>query len=706
MEDDESLSHQLVNKLLIEEIEVDDALKEQRRQRASAEVLADRLASEESAALPSGTSTHTDRLRDLYQHTLGPSVVGQPSQETSAKKDPVVDAAGDAPKPSPAPVKEDDGHEEDDDDLYRDDGVTIHRRPMASLAPAVAAPPAPVTDDDDDLYRDDGVTINRRLAPFPTPLEGNDKKLSRDDKAISQWQRTLKTSSRGRRPSGILGDGEARRIAAEARRRDPLSSLPVEANDRRRTVCGLTQVLGAPGRRSQPVVIHEDNDEEDLISFENTVTYRPGTQPDNSSLGSMASDSHISGISSLQAQQSQPLRPQPSPPVNSLQSISSGLLNSGSSSTRPQTSRPETAPLHSRPSAFLRSGTSSRHNQSFCPNSSLRRPEPFSIHSETSSTNSQPSRPESSCTETSVRSSGTVLRAETSYSRPPRSQFPSSVYSETAGAFDSEPSYSRTPEITSVGSQTSSLRPQTNFPHPQPSSSRFGGLFANPRPEDNVRPHGASAETDPDKENVYCHACGKDVEGSVVLCPCGHYYCPQCLGRIVESSVGGDSSPFPPLCCGKPVPVDVNSTIFDKDVLRAFVEKKLGLPLSERATRAAQTLPPAVKRGESSASAADVFSASMRPCALVAPPPPASPPGDPVAPAPVPLPAVRAAPISSGILEMGQAPATGAASTWGVSRWCAEVAASMYAWTAATSCVVRWTRGGGWLLWLSSGKTK
>jgi hypothetical protein len=45
------------------------------------------------------------------------------------------------------------------------------------------------------------------------------------------------------------------------------------------------------------------------------------------------------------------------------------------------------------------------------------------------------------------------------------------------------------------------------------------------------------------------------------------------------------------------VPVDVNSTIFDKDVLKAFMEKKLGLPLSERATRAARTLPPAAKVG-------------------------------------------------------------------------------------------------------------
>ncbi|KAJ4203147.1 hypothetical protein NW767_005256 [Fusarium falciforme] len=558
MDNEESLSHQLAIKLLIEELEVDDALKEKRRQRASAEVLADRAAPEESTALPSGTSNHTDRLRDLYQDTLGPSVVDKPSQEIAGEKGLVVDAAGNAPKPSPAPVTgkqhlqthetlrltllhvEDDDHKEDDDDLYRDDGVTINRRPEASPARTVAPVPAPVTEGTGDLYRDDGKTLDSKPEPSIARLADISHNLSRDDKFISYRQRTLKNLPRDKKPFKVLNLGEAHRIAAEARRRDPLSNLPVEANDRRRTVCGLNQVVDAPARRSQSVVIHQDNDEEDLISFENTVIFRPQTQPEDSSLRSMASDSTLSGTSSLQAQQSRPLR-----------SVSSGFLNSGSSSIPSQPSRPETASLHSRASGFLRPGTPSRHTQSFCPDSSLRRPETFFIHSETSSSYSQSSHPESSCTETSARSSGTVLRPETSSSRLFR---------------------------------------------PQPSSSRFAS-FANPRPEDNVRPRGANAETDPDKENVYCHSCGNDCEESVVLCPCGHYYCPQCLGRIVESSVGGDSSPFPPLCCGKPVPVDVNSTTFDKDVLKAFMEKKLGLPLSARATHAARTLPPAAKVG-------------------------------------------------------------------------------------------------------------
>ncbi|KAL6354332.1 hypothetical protein LRP88_11660 [Fusarium phalaenopsidis] len=565
MDDEESLSHQLAIKLLIEELEVDDALKEKRRQHASAEVLAGRVAPEESTALPSSTSTHTDRLSDLYQDTLGPSVVDQPSQETAGEKGLVVDAAGDAPKPSPAPVQEDDGNKEEDDDLYRDDGVTIHRRPKAS--PAAAAAPALVRENDGDLHSDDRMALGRK--PKPSLARLASKHYSQALKTPTEAPanpRTLKNLPRDKKPFKILGLAEVHHIAAEARRRDPLSNLPVEANHRRRTVCGLTQVTGAPARRSQPVVIHEDNDEEDLISFENTVTFRPGSQPEDSSIRSMASDSRLSETSSLQAQPSHPLHPQPSLPVNSLRSVSSGLLNSGSSSTRLQTSRPEAASLISRPSGFLRPGTSSHHTQSFCPESSLRRPETFSIHSETSSTYSQSSRPESSCTETSVRSSGTVLRPETSSSRLLRSQ------------------------------PSTSLSPETTVFRPQPSSSRFGP-FANPRPEDNARPRDANAETDPDKENVYCHTCGNDDEESVVRCPCGHYYCPQCLGRIVESSVGGDSSPFPPLCCGTPVPVDVNSTIFDKDVLKAFMEKKLGLPLSERANRAARTLPPAVKVG-------------------------------------------------------------------------------------------------------------
>lgn len=104
MDDEESLSHQMAIKLLIEEIQVDDASKENRGQRASSEVLADRAAPEESIALFSSASTHTDRLRDLYQDTLGPSAVDQTSQETAGEKGHVVDAAGDAPEPSPAPV--------------------------------------------------------------------------------------------------------------------------------------------------------------------------------------------------------------------------------------------------------------------------------------------------------------------------------------------------------------------------------------------------------------------------------------------------------------------------------------------------------------------------------------------------------------------------------------------------------------------------
>lgn len=155
--------------------------------------------------------------------------------------------------------------------------------------------------------------------------------------------------------------------------------------------------------------------------------------------------------------------------------------------------------------------------------------------------------------------------------------------------------------------------------HPRPWASRRHAETARPRrsmpsgllrrrlsfPPANPRPEGNFLDTDADKENVCCHACGNDDEDSVVGCACGHYYCNECLGQMIKSSVCGDSPPFPPLCCGKPVPVDVNSTVLDKDVLRAFMEKKLGLPLSGLTNRAAQILPPAAKGTAASGSVND-----------------------------------------------------------------------------------------------------
>ncbi|RSL51533.1 hypothetical protein CEP54_011360 [Fusarium duplospermum] len=589
MDDEDSLSHQLAIKLLLEELEIDDALKEQRRQRASREVVVDRVAPEGSIALPSGASTHTDRRRDLYQDTLGPSFVDHSSQETSDENEPVVGAAGDAREPSPAPVTEDDGHEEDDDDLYRDDGVTINLQPRPSPAPVVAPTPAPVTEDDDGLCHDDGMSINQKPEPSPAPAAAlspspgpdNDENLSRDVTVTSQKPGTRKVSSRGKKPLTTPDLAEVRRIAAEARRRDPLSNLPVETNDRRRTVCGLAQAVGTPARRSQPVAIHEDK-EDDLISFEDTVTFRP--QSESSSLQSMPSDSHPSGTSSLHAQEPHSTRPLSSRPNNSGGSVSSRILSSQTS--RPGPSRPETTTIPSRPSGYPRPGPSSRFPQSSRLNGPWRsavtttRPETTSLHSRSSRLES--------CT-------------------PPRYQFSSPIRSETTDSPGSEPSCSLSTETTSLRSQTSSLRPEaSSVPrrptpfgslHSQPLSPRFESS-ANPRPEDNVLPRGASPETDPDKENVYCHNCGKDGEESFVWCACGHYYCHQCLGQIVESSLGGDSSSFPPLCCDKLVPVDLNSTILDKDVLKAFMEKKLGLPLSERANRVARTKPFAAKVGQ------------------------------------------------------------------------------------------------------------
>ncbi|KAJ4307690.1 hypothetical protein N0V84_012556 [Fusarium piperis] len=591
MGNEESLSRDLSNKLRLVEVEKNDSSTEQDRERASDEVVGDRVALEESIALPLSTSTHTNLFLKLGRKAPVPCFLSYAAQETASKKEPVVDASDDAPKPS-----------------------------LATVADGVA----------------------------------------------SQQPRTRKISSRRKKPFKAPVLAEVRRIAAEARRRDPLSNLPVGANDRRRTVCGTTQAIGAPSRRSEPVVIHEDNQGEDLISFENTVTFCPRTQPENSSLCSMASDSTLTGMSSVHDQRPRALGPRSSLPNNPSGPVSSGPLRSALSWVNSQPPRPETNSLRSRPSGHLEPGTSSRQPQSSRLDNSLRH-DPTSI------------RPE-----TSVRSNGTPLRPDTS-SRVPElsrllpSETPGSSLPKTNDPLGSENSSFLAPETPSIRSQTTSARPvasstpsetstarpepsrsirpqpssslycqslglevaderpwarrrpndycPTTFPlrsettppdleidrlrclivsnslHSQPSPTPRTKPFVIPRPDDNIRPCGTDSETDADKENVYCHACGNDDEESVVRCACGHYYCHECLGQIIESSVGGDSSPFPPLCCGKPVPVDVNSTILDKDVLKAFMEKKLGLPLSGRANRAARTLPPAAKGTTASHSA-------------------------------------------------------------------------------------------------------
>ncbi|KAM0438559.1 hypothetical protein ACHAPT_001309 [Fusarium lateritium] len=745
MDDDDSLSRQLASKLQLGELEEYEAMSQQDREPASESVLAVRAVRQEIAALASGVSTHTDLLRELDQNPSGSLTIGDHTQDSSSKKDPVVEAAGDAPKPTPAPVQDN-----DDDDLYRDDQVTFHQK------------------------------SNR------------------------------KASSRGKTLKSADLD-HARRVAAEARRREPLSNLPVETNNpRRRVLCSIAQSGGASGavrrsaaRRSAPITIHQDSDaeeildeQEDLISFESTVTFRPRSSRQEPSLSEtpslrsstpslrLSSSSLRPGTTSLRSSTSSPglagssTHPGPSGPLCPRTSRPEAThIRSGTSSLRSQTSRPELSrletsslrpansspraespgPLRSRPSqpelslpetSSLRSGTSylrprySETENSLPETTSLRsstsslrlpssssRPESSGTlrlrpsRSEASSLRLRPSEPQFSRVEASSPRSGTTplrseadpsIRPETTYSlhsettslRPDTSSLDpetdSSIRPEAARSLRAEASGSLLPRlsryglsgsrISSAGSGTNSfgselggslrpwassihpessespysrssrpelslletsrfirstasgsLRPQ--LPQPETSSLRagnsslrpeisrslrptpFGSLrsetsrstrpetssprsmapgsrrsqpscsprpepFDVPRPDDSLR---CDLPTSlPDKENVNCHTCGNDDEDALVRCPCGHCYCHECLGQIIETSVDADSSGFPPACCDKPVPVDVNSTALNDGLLEAFMKKKLGFP-AEKVNRAARTLPPAAE---------------------------------------------------------------------------------------------------------------
>ncbi|RGP76461.1 hypothetical protein FSPOR_136 [Fusarium sporotrichioides] len=75
---------------------------------------------------------------------------------------------------------------------------------------------------------------------------------------------------------------------------------------------------------------------------------------------------------------------------------------------------------------------------------------------------------------------------------------------------------------------------------------------------------------------VKCFTCGSSISDSVVLCPCQHRYCTGCLCHMVKFSIR-DEIPFPPVCCGSPVPIDVNTSVFDQSTLCDFFCKKFGI---------------------------------------------------------------------------------------------------------------------------------
>ncbi|KAH7118407.1 hypothetical protein EDB81DRAFT_667810 [Dactylonectria macrodidyma] len=67
----------------------------------------------------------------------------------------------------------------------------------------------------------------------------------------------------------------------------------------------------------------------------------------------------------------------------------------------------------------------------------------------------------------------------------------------------------------------------------------------------------------------------------VVNNPCSHDYRHSCLVDLVKAAIR-DESLFPPPCCGKPVPVDANSSLLPHQILKDFVAKKLEYGTKDR----------------------------------------------------------------------------------------------------------------------------
>ncbi|KAF4344093.1 hypothetical protein FBEOM_1965 [Fusarium beomiforme] len=80
-----------------------------------------------------------------------------------------------------------------------------------------------------------------------------------------------------------------------------------------------------------------------------------------------------------------------------------------------------------------------------------------------------------------------------------------------------------------------------------------------------------------DGNSVKCFKCGKVCVGAAINCPCHHRYCSDCVNDLVKSSIRG-STPFPPVCCELPVPVDINSDVFDEKTLHDYLCKKFEVP--------------------------------------------------------------------------------------------------------------------------------
>ncbi|KAF5666327.1 hypothetical protein FCIRC_10233 [Fusarium circinatum] len=84
-----------------------------------------------------------------------------------------------------------------------------------------------------------------------------------------------------------------------------------------------------------------------------------------------------------------------------------------------------------------------------------------------------------------------------------------------------------------------------------------------------------TASVHKDNNVVKCFKCGNDCDESVITCSCSHQYCAGCLNDTVKASIQGPTS-FPPVCCEIPIPVDINTSIFDEKTLYDFLWKKFG----------------------------------------------------------------------------------------------------------------------------------
>ncbi|KAF5675169.1 hypothetical protein FDENT_9863 [Fusarium denticulatum] len=78
-----------------------------------------------------------------------------------------------------------------------------------------------------------------------------------------------------------------------------------------------------------------------------------------------------------------------------------------------------------------------------------------------------------------------------------------------------------------------------------------------------------------DSNVVKCFKCDNESVENVITCSCKHQYCADCLNDVVKTSIHGPT-PFPPVCCEIPIPVDINSSIFDEKTLYDFLGKKFG----------------------------------------------------------------------------------------------------------------------------------